>query len=343
MSAIKAMITGVSGLVLRDDEKAFIAEHKPWAFILFARNIGTADDLKALITSLCEASERDDVFIFIDQEGGKVQRLCPPLVPSYPTAATLGKIYKKDQDKGLRAAWVMSRLLAFDLMKFGINANCLPVLDVPVVGAHDVIGTRAYAQEPEVVTALGRAAARGLLNGGVLPVMKHIPGHGRAFSDTHFELACVDAPLDILNQYDFMPFRDLADFPAAMTAHIIYEAIDNKVPATLSKRVIENVIRKQIGFDGLLMSDDISMKALSVRTFSKNLSDLTRKIFAAGCDIVLHCNGNLKEMLTIAHATPFLSGKALKRVCDISTVVHPPDQSDEVVLREEFLSLLALV
>ncbi|MCZ2203773.1 beta-N-acetylhexosaminidase [Bartonella sp. A05] len=343
MSAIKAMITGISGLVLRDDEKAFIAEHKPWAFILFARNIGTADDVKALTVSLREISEHDDIFIFIDQEGGKVQRLCPPLAPSYPTAATLGEIYKKDQDKGLRAAWIMSRLQAFDLMKFGINANCLPVLDVPVVGAHNVIGTRAYDKEPEVVTALGGAAARGLLDGGVLPVMKHIPGHGRAFSDTHCELARVDASLDILEQYDFMPFRDLADLPAAMTAHIVYEAIDHEVPATLSKRVIENVIRKKIGFDGLLMSDDISMKALTGRSFSENLSDLTLKIFAAGCDLVLHCNGNLEEMLAIAHVTPFLSGKALKRVCDASIQVGQPDQSDEIVLREEFSSLLAFV
>ncbi len=343
MSGIKAIISGISGIFLEDYEKEFIIEHKPWAFILFARNIGTADELKGLTTSLREISKRDDVFIFIDQEGGRVQRLRPPLAPDYPVAKTLGEIYRKDQDKGLRAAWIMSRLHAFDLMKYGINANCLPVLDVPVVGAHDVIGTRAYSQDPQVVAALGSAAAQGLLDGGVLPVIKHIPGHGRAFSDTHLELAYVDMPLDILEQSDFIPFKNLADLPAAMTAHIVYKAIDDKLPATLSKKVIENVIRQKIGFDGLLMSDDLSMKALSDSSLSENLSDLTSKIFAAGCDIVLHCHGQLQEMHTVADAAPFLEGKALERVCSIRSKVTTPDHSNESALREEFSSLLALV
>ncbi|WP_034988806.1 beta-N-acetylhexosaminidase [Bartonella senegalensis] len=343
MSEIKAIITGISGFVLREAEKAFIAEYKPWAFILFARNIGSADDIKALTTSLREVSGRDDVFIFIDQEGGKVQRLLPPLVPHYPAAATLGKLYKKDQDKGIRAAWIMSRLHAFDLIKLGINANCLPVLDIPVGGAHDVIGTRAYAKDVETVTALGSAAAKGLLDGGVLPVMKHIPGHGRALCDTHFELAHVDAFLDILEKHDFMPFKNLADLPAAMTGHIVYGAIDERFPATLSKRVIENVIRKKIGFDGLLISDDVSMKALWNNAFSENFSDLTRKIFAAGCDIVLHCNGHLEEMCAIAHTAPFLKGKALERVHRASRRILQEDSSDEVALREEFSNLLTFI
>lgn len=173
--------------------------------------------------------------------------------------------------------------------------------------------------------------------------MKHIPGHGRALCDTHLKMARVDATLDILEQYDFMPFRNLADFPAAMTAHIVYEAIDDKVPATLSKKVVEDIIRKKIGFDGLLMTDDVSMKALSESACSNNLSDLTHKIFAAGCDVVLHCNGNLEEMLVIAHATPFLSGKALERAYNAHTRVGKSDVSDEVALREEFSSLLAFV
>lgn len=337
------MIVGISGVVLSDAEKAFIIEHKPWAFILFIRNIGSADNLKALTISLRELSGRNDVFIFIDQEGGRVQRLLPPLAPRYPAAATLGQLYKRDQEKGIRAAWVMSRLHAFDLIKFGINANCLPVLDIPIRGAHAVIGTRAYAKEKKTVTALGRAAAQGLIDGGILPVMKHIPGHGRAFSDTHFELAHINAPLDILEKYDFMPFKDLADLPAAMTAHVIYEAIDGKAPATLSKKVIENVIRKKIGFDGLLMSDDVSMKALSGLSLSKNFSDLTRKVFAAGCDIILHCNGNLQEMCMIARMTPFLKGKALKRAYSAYTKISQSDKSDEIALREEFSSLLNFV
>ncbi|WP_455481158.1 beta-N-acetylhexosaminidase [Bartonella sp. B12(2025)] len=343
MSEIKAMITGISSYFLKDEEKAFIMEHKPWAFILFARNIGSADDVKALTTSLREVSGCDDIFIFIDQEGGRVQRLRPPLVPRYPAAATLGKLYKRDPDKGVRAAWIMSRLLAFDLIKFGINANCLPVLDIPVRGAHDVIGTRAYAQDLETVTALGCAAAKGLLDGGVLPVIKHIPGHGRAFSDTHFELARVGTSLEILEKYDFMPFKNLADLPAAMTAHIVYEAIDGEVPATLSKEVIENIVRKKIGFDGLLMSDDVSMKALSGTTLAKSFSDLTRKVFTAGCDIILHCNGNLEEMFAITQMTPFLKGKALERAYSACSRISQPDRSDENALREEFSHLLNFV
>lgn len=334
------MVTGIYGPFLKDDEKEFIEEYKPWAFILFARNIGTRDDVKRLTASLREASGRENVFIFIDQEGGKVQRLHPPLAPHYPEARTMGVLYEKDQEKGLRASWIMSRLHAFDLTKLGINANCLPVLDVPMQGAHDIIGTRAYAFKPEIVTALGFAAASGLLDGGVLPVMKHIPGHGRAFSDTHVAPAHVNTPLNVLEQHDFVPFRNLADLPAAMTAHILYESIDSRVPATLSKRVIDHVIRETIGFDGVLISDDISMKALSEFNVSGDFAYLTHQVFTAGCDIILHCNGHLTEMRAIANAAPPLTGKALERVSKAHSRVKRPDTSDEILLREEFSELL---
>lgn len=338
MSKLKAMITGISGVVLTEAEVAFIKDHQPWAFILFARNIGTADEVKTLTRSLREASGREDVFIFIDQEGGRVQRLRAPLAPNYPDARSLGLIYQQDKHKGLRAAWIMSRLHAFDLMRLGINANCLPLLDVPIDGAHDVIGVRAYANNPQTVSELGRAAADGLLAGGVLPVIKHIPGHGRAFCDTHLELAHVDVALSVLEASDFVPFQALADLPIAMTAHVVYDAVDNKNPATLSKIVINDIIRKKIGFDGLLMTDDLSMKALS-----GDLGDLTQQAFAAGCDIVLHCNGNMQEMLNIISHTPFLDSRALSRVENTHKSVGKADILDEAELRQEFASLLALL
>lgn len=337
MSHMKAMIVGVSGLVLQPEEKKFIAEHQPWAFILFARNIRTAEEVRNLTASIRQACGRDDVFIFIDQEGGRVQRLRSPLAPDYPPAATLGAIYKKDNEKGKRAAWLMSRLHAFDLKRLGINADCLPLLDVPIEGADNVIGSRAYANDPETVTIMGRAAANGLRDGGVLPVMKHIPGHGRALCDTHKSLARVDAPLELLQTTDFAPFRALSDLPVAMTAHVVYECVDRYKPATLSKPVVEEIIRKDIGFDGLLMTDDLSMKALS-----GSFDELTHQAFAAGCDVVLHCNGEREEMLPIADATPWLQGKALERAKRAHAYIQHSNDADEDLLREEFKTLLAI-
>ncbi|WP_297322714.1 beta-N-acetylhexosaminidase [uncultured Bartonella sp.] len=337
MAKMKAMITGISGSVLTTDEKRFIEENQPWAFILFSRNIGSASQVRALTASLQDACGREDVFIFIDQEGGRVQRLRAPLAPNYPAAATLGAIYKHNNQKGSRAAWIMSRLHAFDLQRLGINADCLPLLDVPIEGADDIIGSRAYGRDPQTVTAMGRQAAEGLQAGGVLPVMKHIPGHGRALCDTHKSLARVSAPIDILRATDFVPFKALSHLPVAMTAHVVYECVDWQRPATLSKAVINQIIRDEIGFDGLLMTDDLSMKALS-----GDFSDLTDEAFEAGCDIVLHCNGDLEEMLKIAAATPFLEGKALLRAKSARNFVQQPEGADEQALREEFQSLLAI-
>lgn len=338
MSQMKAMITGVSGRTLQPNEKKFIAENRPWAFILFARNIGTEEEVRNLTSSIRQASGREDVFIFIDQEGGRVQRLRAPLAPDYPPASTLGALYKKDKVKGERSAWIMSRLHAFDLKRLGINADCLPLLDVPIEGADNVIGTRAYGTDPDIVSVLGRAAAEGLLAGGVLPVMKHIPGHGRALCDTHKSLARVDTPLKTLQTTDFVPFKALSDLPVAMTAHVVYECVDKEKPATLSKTVVQKIIRHDIGFDGLLMTDDLSMKALS-----GDFADLTAEAFAAGCDVVLHCNGEEEEMLPIAAATPWLQGEALKRAERAHMYLREPDGADEAALREEFKSLLAIV
>ena len=270
--------------------------------------LANREQIKDLVQALRDSVGRPSAPVFIDQEGGRVQRLRPPLAPNYPAGAALGALYRQDKEAGLRAAWLLARLHAFDLTRFGITADCLPVLDVPVEGASDVIGSRAYGNEPVSVAALGRAAAEGLIAGGMLPVMKHIPGHGRAFCDTHFELPTVDASLDELRRHDFAPFKALSDLPAAMTAHVVYSAIDPNNPATTSSKVIEEVIRGEIGFDGLLMSDDTSMKALSGDFPTKAAS-----ILAAGCDLVLHCNGVMEEMAGIASRTTILTGKSLER------------------------------
>lgn len=338
MTNSKALIAGVSGTSLTADEIAIIRDEQPWGFILFARNIGEAAQISDLTAHLRDLTGRPRAPIFIDQEGGRVQRLRPPLAPNYPPAAELGAIYRRDEEAGLRAAWLMSRLHAFDLMRLGINADCLPVLDVPVEGAHDVIGHRAYASDPQIVAAMGRAAAEGLLSGGVLPVMKHIPGHGRATADTHKELAKVDAPLCELEARDFLPFRALADLPMAMTAHVVFTCIDPSQPATLSPTVVETIIRRDIGFDGLLMSDDISMKALS-----GDFGDLTDGIFAAGCDVVLHCNGDMGELSAVAARAPVLAGKALKRAEIAEVFAGEPDLGQEADMREEFQRMFEVV
>jgi beta-N-acetylhexosaminidase len=211
MKECKAWIAGVAGTKLTPDEVAFFRDEKPWGFILFARNVESLEQVAELTAQLREVTDRPQTPVFIDQEGGRVQRLRPPLVPNYPAAAQIGAIYDRDPEAGLRAAWLHARLHAFDLLKVGVNADCLPVLDVPIEGAHDVIGARAYSKNPHNVAAMGRAAAEGLLAGGVLPVVKHMPGHGRAFSDTHKELARVSVPLSELVAHDFVPFKALND------------------------------------------------------------------------------------------------------------------------------------
>jgi beta-N-acetylhexosaminidase len=335
MSESKAMILGVSGLVLTEEERAFLAAERPWGFILFARNVGDPAQIRTLVAALREAVARPEAPVFIDQEGGRVQRLRPPIAQNYPPAAELGALYRRDREAGLRAAWLMSRLHAFDLAALGITADCLPVLDVPVEGAHDVIGNRAYGKTPTAVAELGRAAAEGLLSGGVLPVIKHIPGHGRAFSDSHMALPVVDAPLAELRAHDFPPFKALAGMPMAMTAHVVYTAIDPAAPATTSRKVIAEIVRGEIGFDGFLMSDDVSMKALS-----GDFGERTAAIFAAGCDVVLHCNGVMDEMSAVAARTPVLEGRALERADAALALLSQGAAQDEQATRQEFAALM---
>jgi beta-N-acetylhexosaminidase len=331
MTESKAMILGCAGKALNEDEIRFYRDERPWGFILFARNIGEPSQISDLVASMRDAVGRPEAPVFIDQEGGRVQRLRPPIAPNYPAGAAVGALYREDREAGLRAAWLLARLHAFDLLKFGITADCLPVLDVPIEGASDVIGSRAYGKDPATVTALGRAAAEGLLSGGVLPVMKHMPGHGRAFSDTHFELPTVDTSLDELRRHDFAPFRALSHLPIGMTAHVVYAAVDPSAPATTSEKVVREIIRGEIGFDGLLVSDDTSMKALS-----GDFPEKAAAILAAGVDIVLHCNGVMDEMAGIASRTLPLAGSSLQRAERALAAVKGGDATAEVQARAEF-------
>lgn len=338
MSESKSLILGCSGLSLTPEEVALYRGERPWGFILFARNIAEPDQIRDLVAAMRDSVGRPDAPVFVDQEGGRVQRLRPPLAPNYPPAATIGAIGTHDPEAAERAAWLLGRLHAFDLKRYGITADCLPVLDVPVEGASDVIGARAYAKSPDVVARLGGASARGLMAGGLLPVMKHIPGHGRAVSDTHYELPTVHAALDELRRHDFAPFKTLASLPAAMTAHVIFAAVDPAAPATTSQKVVSEIIRGEIGFDGLLLSDDVSMKALSGDFASK-----AQAIVAAGCDIVLHCNGVMDEMKAVASRAVVLEGQSLKRAERAQAVIGAGDGADEGALRAEFDELVQAI
>ncbi len=291
-------------------ELAFFREHNPWGLILFKRNCETTDQLKALTTAFRAAAGRRDAPVFIDQEGGRVQRLGPPSNTwrRYPPARSYGELYERDPLSALRSARHVGRLMAEDLMAAGITANCVPVLDVPQAGSHDVIGNRAYSDGGGQIMVLARAHAAGFVDGGVLPVIKHIPGHGRATIDSHHGLPIVDAAADELRAVDFPPFAAFADAPMAMTAHVIFTAFDRENPATLSPTIIKKVIRREIGFNGLLMTDDLSMKALS-----GSYAEKTRRALAAGCEIVLHCNGVMAEMVQVAEAAGVLRGQARQR------------------------------
>ncbi|MEO8301391.1 MAG: beta-N-acetylhexosaminidase [Rhizomicrobium sp.] len=301
-------IYGCSGTSLSDQERDFFRQTRPWGFILFARNISEPSQVKVLVEQLRDTVGDGQAPVLIDQEGGRVARLKPPHWKSRPPAARFGALYADNPEAGREAVYINARLIAHDLASLGINVDCLPVLDVPVPGAHDIIGDRAFAHDPATIITLGRAQIEGLIDGGVLPVMKHIPGHGRAESDSHLALPRVSAGMEELSASDFVTFRSLDQCPIAMTAHVVYESIDPQRPATTSPKVIRDVIRGEIGFDGLLMSDDLSMKALD-----GPLSVRARQAQFAGCDLVLHCNGDMEEMRDVASEVKILDGQALKR------------------------------
>jgi beta-N-acetylhexosaminidase len=331
----RAFITGIAGTELGAAEREFIAAAQPWGFILFKRNIDNPAQVTALNSELRSIVGDPEAPILIDQEGGRVQRFGPPNWPVYPPGAAFGRLYDIDSAFGLAAARLSARLIADDLARTGVSVDCLPVADVPVAGADAVIGDRAYGTEPAKVAAIARAVADGLEQGGILPVLKHIPGHGRATADTHFALPVVDTPEDELNRTDFAAFRSLADLPMAMTAHVVFSAVDAAHPATTSATMIERVIRGLIGFQGLLMSDDVSMNALA-----GSIAERTRAVFAAGCDVVLHCNGKLDEMSQVAGETPELSGAAMERARRVLAARSNPLAFDRAAARAELDALI---
>jgi beta-N-acetylhexosaminidase len=304
---VSAFISGLAGTELLPNEAAFLREAQPCGVILFARNASDPEQLRRL-TDAARAAVGTDVLVLIDQEGGRVQRLKPPHWRRLPAAAAYAKAFAGEPHRALAAAHATARLAAAELRAVGINTNCAPLLDVPAPGSHNVIGDRAYSVSPGEVAAFGAAVAVGLMAGGVLPVMKHIPGHGRAMADSHFDLPVVAATLEVLSATDFAPFRRLAYLPAAMTAHVVFAAVDADAPASISSRVTKTVIRGAIGFDGFLMCDDIGMKALS-----GTVAERAAAVLDAGSDVVLACNGGLVESEAVAGVAPQLQGAARAR------------------------------
>jgi beta-N-acetylhexosaminidase len=331
----RAFITGVSGTQLGAEEREFIRSAQPWGFILFKRNIETPTQVTDLVREFRDELGNPDAPVLIDQEGGRVQRFGPPHWPVYPPGAVFGALYDIDPALGLAAARLSARLIAADLIELGVTVDCLPLADVPVAGADAVIGNRAYGTEPAKVAAIARAVTEGLEQGGVLPVLKHIPGHGRATADTHFRLPEVETSRAELERTDFAAFQPLADLPMAMTAHVVFSALDPAHPATTSATIIEQVIRGVIGFQGLLMSDDVSMNALA-----GSIAERTRSIFTAGCDMVLHCNGKLDEMREVAAATPELAAMALERANRALASRRAPQAFDRLTARAELDALI---
>ena len=301
----RAFVCGCAGTALSYDERAFLRDTRPWGLILFKRNVADREQLRALTDAFRDAVGRDDAPVLIDQEGGRVQRMGPPHWQAYPAAV---RFDAEIGGRALEAARLVARLIAYDLREVGITVDCAPVLDVADPLTHAVIGTRSYSQSPERVAAFGRAVMQGLLEGGVGPVVKHVPGHGRARADSHYEPPVVAASRAELTARDFAPFRALRDAPMAMTAHVVYTALDPDRPATTSREVIQTIVRETIGFGGLLFTDDLSMKALR-----GPFAERARAAFAAGVDIALHCNGDLAEAREVAEASPDLEGASRER------------------------------
>ena len=328
-------IYGLAGTALSAEEASFFRDAQPWGFILFARNIQTPDQVRALVSSLRDTVGDARAPVLIDQEGGRVARLRPPHWHERPPGARFGEAYANSAESAREATYLNARLIAHDLASLGINVDCLPVLDVPQPGAHDVIGDRAFAADPAVIIDLGRAQIEGLLEGGVLPVMKHIPGHGRAGADSHLQLPRVTAEAEELSAVDFVTFRSLDTCPMAMTAHVVYDSIDPQRPATTSPKVIRDVIRGEIGFDGLLMSDDLSMKALD-----GPLNVRAKAALFAGCDVVLHCNGDMNEMKDVALETGVLEGAALRRANQALSLLLEPKPFDPAAAEARVAALL---
>ena len=332
--ASRAFITGLAGLSVSANERAFLREAQPWGLIIFKRNVSAPSQVTELAQSF-----RDIVGwqapVLVDQEGGRVQRLGPPEWPAYPPGARYGELYDREPASGLAVARLAGHLIAADLRPLGIDVDCLPLADVPLKDADPVIGDRAYGSEPGKVAALAKAIAEGLQAGGVLPVLKHLPGHGRATADSHHQLPVVNTDRATLEATDFAAFRPLASLPLGMTAHVVFSTIDPVAPATTSVTMVNQVIRGFIGFKGLLMTDDISMRALS-----GTIADRSRAALAAGCDVILHCNGDMDEMIAVAGESPELSGAAAQRADAALAARVGPEDFDTQAARRIFAQMI---
>ena len=335
MVSANACIFGCEGLSLSADEHAFFRDANPWGFIVFARNVDTPDQLRALTGALRESVGRNAP-ILVDQEGGRVQRLSTPHWKLRQPAAAFGALARRDLEAGREAVRLNAQLIAHELHEVGLNVDCLPCIDVPVDGADPIIGDRAYGTRPTLIAELGRMCLEGLEAGGVAGVIKHIPGHGRAEADSHLELPTVNAPAEDLIELDFAPFIALGEASMAMTAHVVYSAYDAGAPATTSPVMVQEVIRGLIGFDGLLMTDDLSMNALA-----GPMTERVGRAIAAGCDVGLHCNGDMTEMKAVAAAAPRLEGRAAERAA--AALPGEPDAFDVEAGEARLLELLAPV
>ncbi len=330
-----AVIFGFEGPVLTQSERDFFRDIRPWGFIVFRRNIDSPAQLRQLTDELRALDGRDNLPILIDQEGGPVARLGPPHWCDTIAAARFGGLYQCDRDAALKAVYLNSQLMAAELFIAGINVNCLPVLDLPAPGSAPFLDERAYGTAPQTVTECGRAAADGLLAGGVLPVIKHMPGHGRGNVDSHDALPRITCTADELIRRDFAPFAALSDLPLGMTAHIVVEAYDPEHAATVSKIVIHEVIRKHMAFEGALMTDDLSMNALEGDSAAR-----TSASYRAGCDLILHCNGRRSEMEKVAAAARTLAGRALQRADRALSKLRQPRTLDLTAARSRLSDLM---
>lgn len=332
----RAAIFGCAGTELGVEERFFFENANPLGFILFSRNVDNPDQVRELVADLRLAVGREDAPVLIDQEGGRVQRLGPPNWRARPPQALFATIAEEDRALAREAASLNAQLMALELFDLGIDVNCLPVADVPVEGAHDVIGDRAFGRNPEIIAQLGEAVIAGTMAGGVTPVVKHLPGHGRARLDSHEELPRVDTDADTLRETDFVPFRHLYYAPWGMTAHIVFDAFDPVLPATLSEQVIQEVIRGEIGFRGFLISDDLKMKALKAPV-EVNVG----YALDAGCDAVLHCSGELDDMIQVADVLPELTPMSWQRLQSAQAMLPFTEDVDAGALQAHLDEMIA--
>ncbi|QIK79237.1 beta-N-acetylhexosaminidase [Sphingomonas piscis] len=334
---MQAAIYGLSGFVLTPEERTLFAKVQPAGFILFARNCESPQQLRALTDSLRDLTGRDDVPLLIDQEGGRVARMKAPAWPLFPTGEAFARLYRLAPSSAIEAVRANARAIALMLKEAGINVNCLPLLDVRQEGAHDIIGDRALGSEPMQVAALGRATLDGMASAGVVGVIKHIPGHGRAMADSHVELPVVTASADEL-ETDVEPFERLRHAPMGMVAHVVYTAWDAERPSSISPTVIQGIIRERIGFDGWLMSDDVNMEALS-----GTAGERARAVVLAGCDVALHCSGKIEEMREVAELVPPMSVEGEARLARAMATVVADERGDDfaaaVAKRDTLLAL----